>query len=214
MRAHRWGALAWILSGLLFPAQLLVAAKWPDGYSWTANAISDLGVTRCGTFSEQGDQVRHVCSPWHGLFNASMMATGLAMALGALLLWGRWPSWAGRIGTALMVVTGLGVAGAGLAPWDIAPSLHDLAALVQTLAQWVAMVLLGVACRSAWFRIATIVILVVSAIGFWLFLGALDGARVPVLGFGGSERLAFDTLTVWTVLAGVHTLRRPTRPVG
>ena len=47
-------------SAVIFPLQLLVALRWPQGYSVTHNAISDLGVVGCGQFSEQGQQVRDV----------------------------------------------------------------------------------------------------------------------------------------------------------
>lgn len=207
MNRRRTGAAAWVASALLLPAQLLVAARWPEGYSVTANAISDLGVTGCGVYSEQGQQVRDVCSPWHPVFNVAMVASGALIAMGAVLLHGWWGGRSGRSGTALLAVGGLLVAVVGLAPWDIHPGLHDGAALGQAVAQWLAMGLLAAAAGPGAFRRLTLGTAVVSVVGFLAFVAALEGAEVPVVGFGGAERLSFDTLTVWTALVGATLLR-------
>lgn len=206
MDRRRAGATAWIVSGVLLPVQLVVAVQWPDGYSVTSNAISDLGVTACGQFSENGQQVREVCSPWHPVFNAAMVTSGILIASGAVLLHGRWEGVSGRGGTLLMALGGLLVAIVGFAPWDTQPVWHDSAAFGQAVAQWVAMCLLAVAAGPGRFRRLTTVAVVVSVVGFVAFLAALEGSEVPGLGFGLAERLSFDTLALWTVLAGVALL--------
>lgn len=200
------GAVAWVASVVLLPVQLLVAWRWPEGYSVTGNAISDLGVTGCGQFSEQGQQVRDVCSPCNLLFNIAMVLSGALVAIGAVLLHGWWDNRSGRAGTALMAVAGLLVAIVGFAPWDIHPGVHDAAALGQAIAQWLAMGLLAVAAGRGLFRRLTVATVVVSMAGFVAFLAALEGAEVPGLGFGGAERLSFDTLSVWTALVGATLL--------
>lgn len=206
MNRYRAGAVAWMASAVLFPVQLLVALRWPQGYSMTDNAISDLGVTICGQFSEQGKQVRDVCSPWHPLFNAGMVASGVLIMIGAVLLHGWWDSRAGRAGTILMALTGLLVAIVGLAPWDTHPDVHDGAALGQAVAQWLAMGLLAMVAGPGHFRRLTIVALVVSLVGFAAFVAALEGTEVPWLGFGGTERFSFDILSIWTILVGATLL--------
>lgn len=123
------GAVALMASAVLVPIQLLVALQWPQGYSVTDNAISDLGVTSCGQFSEQGQQVRDVCSRWHPMFNAAMVASGVLVVIGAVLLHGWWNNRSGRAGTAAMAVGGVLVSLVGLAPWDKNPGVHDGAAL-------------------------------------------------------------------------------------
>lgn len=205
----RWrvGAVAWVASAVLIPVQILVALQWPRAYSVRNNAISDLGVTRCGEFSEQGQQVREVCSPWHPLFNAGVMASGMLILIGAVLLHGWWDGRTGRAGTALMALGGVLVSIVGLAPWDTHPGLHDNAALGQAVAQWLAMALLAVAAGQGHFRWFTIGAVVVSVIAFMAFLAAMAGAEVPWLGFGGTERLSFDTLSLWTVVVGAAILR-------
>ena len=188
MNRYRAGAVAWLASAVLFPVQLLVALRWPQGYSVRDNAISDLGVTVCGGFSEQGQQVREVCSPWHQLFNAGMVVSGVLIVIGALLLHGWWDSRSGRTGTSVIALTGLSVSIVGLAPWDTHPGVHDFAALGQAVTQWLAMGLLAVAAGRGHFRRLII--------------------EVHWVGFGGAERLSFDTLSLWTALVGATLLRR------
>lgn len=207
------GAVAWVLSAVVLPVQLAVALRWPEGYSVTANAISDLGVTECGLFDESGEQLRSICSPWHGLFNATMVLSGLLVALGAALLHRWWPGRAGRTGTMLMMLAGGLLAVVGLAPWDTHPDLHDAAALGQAVVQWVAMGLLAGAAGAGAFRRITIGALVLSVAGFGAFVAALEGADVPILGFGGAERLSFDILTIWLACAGMIVLARGRVPV-
>ncbi len=202
------GATALALSAVALPVQLVVALRWPEGYSITANAISDLGVTTCGQFDEVGTQLRSVCSPWHGLFNMSMVLSGVLIALGAVLLHRWWPGRSGRAGTSLLVIAGVLLAVVGLAPWDTHPDLHDMAALGQVVVQWLAMGLLAAAAGVGAFRRITIATLVLSAAGFVTFVAALEGTDVPIVGFGGAERLAFDTLTLWTAGAGGLLLAR------
>ncbi|WP_374927988.1 DUF998 domain-containing protein [Kytococcus sedentarius] len=208
----RWGAWLWVASSVLVLGQLVAAAAWPDGYSLARNAISDLGVTACGEFSEGGAQARPVCSPWHAVFNGSMVLTGVLTALGAAGLWGHWPGATGRLAMVLMGVAGMCMVAVGLAPWDVRPELHDIAALGTALAQWGAMLLLLVTTRG-WVRVFTAAALIVSVVGFVAFLAALDGAEVAALPFGVAERLGFDTLTLWTVVMGGVVLGSVRRPV-
>ena len=192
-------------SALLLPVQVVVAWRWPAGYSVADNAISDLGVTTCGLFAD-GGQPREVCSPWHYLFNAGLIASGLLVALGAVLLHGRWPSRSGRAAMILMALAGLCVVMVGLAPWDTHPQLHDAAALGQAALQWVAMVLFAIGVGPGAFRRLTVATVAVPVVGFVAFLSALDGAALPGLPFGVAERLSFDTLTLWVAVVGVVVL--------
>jgi hypothetical membrane protein len=70
-------AVQWVV------AEAVAAAAWIDPpYSYAANYISDLGVPDCGT-EFQG---RDICSPLHGLMNASFIAEGVLFAVGVVLL--------------------------------------------------------------------------------------------------------------------------------
>ncbi|WP_182112793.1 DUF998 domain-containing protein [Actinotalea sp. JY-7876] len=218
------GGLAWALSGLLLAVQLAAALAWPQAYSFTANAISDLGVTTCGTFTEGGALARYVCSPWHDAVNAATVLAGLAVSVGAVLLRDAWPrrTW----GRAAMVATGLAglaLAGVGLLPWDVAPDGHDVAALAQGVLQWLAMGLLVVALGrprrgdpavpryGGAVRAVTAVTLAVSIVGLVLFLDVVTGGTGLGVPFGISERLAFDTLSLWSIYVGAVLVHRGRR---
>lgn len=203
----RWssGAGLWALSALILPLQLVVALRWPDGYSLAENAISDLGVTSCRRFTEGIAQARFVCSPWHDLFNFGVVLCGALTALGAILLLGRWGTFMGRVGTVLAAVSGVFVAVVGLAPWDLYPQVHDAAALAQAVLQWLAMLLLAAAGRGR-FRIVTCALVALSVASFCNFVLSLEGEESVILPFGVAERLAFDTLTLWTAAVGVRIL--------
>lgn len=207
-KRHQAGAIAWILSAILIPAQIIVALMWPRGYSLTGNTISDLGVTTCGQYAESGQHLREVCSPGFQLFNISMIISGVLILLGALLLHGWWNTRTGRAGTICLAIAGAAVAAVGLAPWDLYPEIHDSFATAQAVLQWSAMLLLAIAAGPGWFRRVTVAATLVSVVGFLLFISALDGAQIPVLGLGGSERLSFDILTAWTMCVGFAVLAR------
>jgi hypothetical membrane protein len=207
----------WVLAAVLIPVQVLVAAQWPSPYSWRSHLISDLGVTRCGVADAGARVERYVCSPWHLLANAATVANGLTLSLGAVLLWSLWPRRrSGRAGSVLLTVGGICVVGVGLTPWDFQPDLHNLLALVQAPLQWVGMVLL---VRASWntalprlVPVATTVGVLVSVAGFALFLDAISGGASLQLGLGLTERLAFDTLTLWSAVIGITLLLSNHRP--
>lgn len=206
----RWriGAALWALSALFLPVQFAVALQWPDGYSLFANAISDLGVTRCGVFADDSALPRTVCSPWHDLFNIGLVASGLVTTVGAVLLHGRWATRAGRTGTVLAAISGAFVVAVGFAPWDISPELHDAAALAQAVTQWLAMLLLASAAGRGLFRSLTAFTVVLSIASFVDFLISLAGRGAGLLPLGIAERLAFDTLVLWTAAVGMFVWLR------
>lgn len=214
MTRHRVGAWLWVATLVQIVGQAVAAFAWPQPYAITRNAISDLGVVACRPFDEDGAQVRWVCSPWHGVFNVSMVVTGVLLAVGAMLMVGAFPRRrTGRAAMMMMVVAGVLVALVGFAPWDVHPAEHDLLASGQALAQWLGMILLAIACRPRdgrhWrgLRIATVIMLVVSVVGSVIFVAGLDGVAVPGVPWGIAERLGFDTLTGWSILVGIVVLR-------
>lgn len=195
----------------MLPAQLLVAAQWPRPYRWGSNLISDLGSTMCGIADAGARVERYVCSPWFVLANAATIVSGLLLALGALLLWSFWPRRrSGRAASVFLMLGGLGVVGVGLVPWDTDPELHNLLALVQAPLQWVGMAFLACATwNTSVPRLVprvTVAAGIVSVVGFALFLGVVAGEAPLGLGLGVSERIAFDTLTIWSVIVGASLL--------
>lgn len=214
MTRLRWGATLWVLCLLTFPAQILAASRWPSPYSWSANLISDLGVTSCGIFDGGTRVERYICSPAHLLANGATVANGLLLAAGSVLLWSAWPRRrTGRAAMVFLLVGGLLVAVVGILPWDARPEGHDAAALGQAAAQWVGMLILATALRGStaarWASALTWACLTVSIAAFVLFIDAISGGPSLSLGLGITERLAFDTLTLWGAALGLILLTTP-----
>jgi hypothetical membrane protein len=105
-----FGAVCWTLSVLYFPAQAIVQAASARPYSLATDLISDLGNSACGPT---------VCSPLHGLMNASFIAVGLLHWAGALATQQAWPPGRQRtlsaalltrtLGAALLALAGIGL---------------------------------------------------------------------------------------------------------
>ncbi|PWD51786.1 DUF998 domain-containing protein [Serinibacter arcticus] len=200
MTSKRVGALLWILTLAYWPLQVLVAGRWPEPYSWSANYISDLGATLCGTVTDDGP-ARAVCSPEHEWWNIGLAFVGVLTALGAVLL-SRGRRTAERVGLLLVMAGGLAVVVTAVVPFDVDTDVHDLAALAQFVLQILGMVVLAFTLRTRGrvaFAVVTLVMVLVAGAGFAAFLS--EGH----LGFGVGivERVAFDTLTLWTVVAGL-----------
>lgn len=203
-RAALVGAFCWILTLGYFLAEVVVAAAWPDRYSFQNNLISDLGVTTCGPIVQFGGESVSVCSPRHGLMNVSFVLTAALTGMGAVLLRRWWPP--GRMSNVAMVcivMTGVGGILVGLAPQNVNLPLHAVGTLLQ-LPGLVAPLLLCV----VWWRhhrglaLLSLVCGALGVAGLLLFLtGFTDG-----LGVGGAERLAVWPLTVWTAVVGVVAL--------
>ena len=193
---------------------MIAAAQWPQRYSWTSNLISDLGVTTCDTFDVGTRVERYICSPAHLLVNGSFIVVGATLLIGSLLLWSAWPRLrTGRVAMAFLAVGGVFVMLVGVFPWDTHPEAHDVVALAQAVTQWIGMILLAFASRGStaarWISALTIVSLVVSVLGFVFFVDVRGPFQA--LGRGLIERVAFDTLTLWSAAVGFVLLKTSTR---
>lgn len=218
MTRDRWGAALWVLCLVTFPAQIIAAAQWPRPYSWGSNTISDLGVTTCATFDPGTRAERYICSPAHLLANAGTVANGALLAAGAVLLWSAWPRpRAGHAAMALLAASGVLLMLVGFFPWDLQPEPHNLSALLQAPLQWAGMIVLVFALRgrpaSRWAAALTIVCVVISITGFVMFIDAIAGGPSAAVGLGLTERISFDTLTLWSAALGVILLAFRTRAV-
>lgn len=199
---------------ITFPLQFVAAAMWPQPYSWNSNLISDLGVLGCGVFDAGTGVERYICSPAHALANGATIANGLLLALGAVLLWNAWPQRrAGRIAMVLIALGGILIALVGALPWDQHPEAHNAAALTQAVAQWAGMSCLLIALRghgaARRAKAVTLAALIISIIGFAFFMVALASGPAQLPGPGLSERVAFDTLTLWGATFGLLLLATP-----
>src|SRR5215212_8131228 len=107
VRAIRRGAVIWIFAIQFFIAQIITQAAWTTPFSLAANYISDLGNTTCGPYPVGSSM--YVCSPWHAGMNASFIALGVIILLGAALIYRTFPP--GRIrmiGLTLLALAGPG----------------------------------------------------------------------------------------------------------
>lgn len=198
------GALCWALTLLYFVVELIVAAAWPVPYSFSTNAISDLGITACGNTTQLGGTVVFVCSPRHALMNASFVAVGILFVAGTLLTRPLWPR--RRLATValgFLVLVGVGSVLVGLAPANENLAVHRLGVLLQ-LPGALAPLLLGLVSwgRGRWFVVVSVTCGAVGTLATLLFAVQLYLG----LGLGAMERLAFDPLTAWTAVAGTTVL--------
>jgi hypothetical membrane protein len=200
------GAGCWILTVAYLLIQPVVAAAWPTPYDVATNSISDLGVTRCGSYPRFDDRMVYACSPWHALMNTVFVLVGLLTAAGAVLTRGVWPRRrVTSVGVAFVVLAGVGGILAGLAPANVNLAAHAVGGLLQVPGA-VGPLLLGVATWSVQRPVAAFSLLcgvVGSAASVLYFSGSELG-----LGLGMMEHLAFDPLTVWTTVLGAVLLQR------
>ena len=85
------GAAAWILTLQFFLVQGVVQSAWTTPFSLAHNMISDLARETCGPL-RRAPGIEVACSPWHALMNASIIANGILIPLGAFLTRRLWPS--------------------------------------------------------------------------------------------------------------------------
>ncbi|MGC4892680.1 DUF998 domain-containing protein [Micromonospora sp. DT31] len=203
----RLAAACWLAATVLFlTANVVVGLAWGRGrFSWAEHNVSDLGNVSCGMWDP--DRPRQVCSPWHPAMNASFVAVGVLLALGALVAHRTLrPGRAVHVIVASTVAAGVGYVLAGAYPADVDENGHVLgAALVFVLGNG-AVLVAALAGRSSLLR---------GLRGASAFLGllglvatALFLCRVDVgIGVGGMERVALFPLFGWVTLVGLRLLR-------
>ena len=174
-----FGAVLWALSIVFFVGQAIAQAASTRPYSLATNLISDLGNTACGPA---------ICSPLHGVMNATFVLVGLCHGIGALATYRAWPRpRPGSVGVLVLAIAGAGLVVAGLSPENVDPAGHDAGALVGLVCLNLAMLVLGWSLLPArrWLARLTYGAGIVGFVGLGLFLSGVTGAPVGV-----SERLA------------------------
>ncbi|WP_168714293.1 DUF998 domain-containing protein [Streptomyces sp. A1136] len=185
----------------------IAESAWARPYSRARNNISDLGNAHCALLSEP--EPRYVCSPAHGLMNASFVTLGALLVVGVAMtrgaLWRRGPGAAAV--KLLLAGAGAGFVLAGLAPADVDENQHVIGALLIMGTGNIGLLLAGFGLASTisgpW-RWATVLLGSTAITAFGLFLSGhyLD------LGMGGMERVAAFPLLAWALAIGVHGLIR------
>jgi hypothetical membrane protein len=188
------GPIIWLFNIQYFIVQVVVASVWKPPYSWRLNAISDLGATTCGQFD-----ARSVCSPLHGLMNASFLL------LGILIYQALQKS---RSGFALMAIAGLGTLIVGLFPETTIYGAHITGADIAFLFSNIALLFFGCSLRlPRWLCYYTLVSGLVALVAMYLFVAHLRF----FLGLGGMERVAGYPSTLWLIVMGCYLSTRRDR---
>lgn len=202
------------MAALLFLVGMVIAQiGYGSSYSLIQNHISDLGALHCSTLSTPGGgggylYNGYVCSPWHDIFNATIIVEGVLLGLGVILIRRAFPSRAGlTIGFTLLMAAGVGSVGVGVFPEDSILILHSLSAALVFLAGNLALIILGFSkftdTKLNLFRAYSILSGSVGLTAFVLFLTMVYGA----LGVGGMERLIVAPLLLWVVVTSARLVR-------
>lgn len=212
-RTIRIGAGLWILGVVEFVIGMGVTQYGWDllrtgatpAYSLRFNYISDLGAVHCGLFDGS-----MVCSPWHNVFNASIVLLGLLLILGVLALAQSIPSGPARgLGILLLIVAGIGAMGVGLSPEDVNGTVHIISALLAFALGNLGAITVGYAYftrdRSTGWLAYSVVSGIIGLVALALFAAKIYGP----LGVGGMERLIVAPLLLWAVLEAIRVLRLP-----
>lgn len=201
-RVQRVGAVLWLVRPAYFVAEIAVALWATARYSFVDNTISDLGAAGCTSIQRWGAPVP-VCSPAHDLMNGSFIVFGAFMAIGAVLMFGRFGRGPLAVAvSALLVVSGLSSIATGLTPLDLHPDGHVLAATPLFVAQPLALVLLGIALKDR--RGRTGVVLIVT--GIVCAVAALAFIQIDH-GIGITERIALWPVFLALAVVGRGELR-------
>lgn len=192
------GPLCWIASIQYFIIQLIVAQSWTTAYSLTQNTISDLGNTVCDEYSG-----RFVCSPGYNLMNVSLIALGLTMTLGAILINRQFrKSRASIIGFSCMAIAGFGTLMVGVFPENTIGFLHAFGAALPFAIGNLGLVILGYALDLPKpLRYYTLLSGYISLFALVLFMTHFYLG----LGQGGIERIVAYPQTVWLIIFGIYT---------
>jgi hypothetical membrane protein len=189
------GALLWTLSVAFFMTQAIAQAAFSPPFDLATNLISDLGNTAC---------TPDLCSPLHGLVNATFVIVGVLHVAGAFATYEAWPRRSlSPVGLGLIAVAGCGLIMAGLAPENEQGGLHAVGALAGLISLNLAMLSLGWAILEArrWLGRLAWGAGIVGLVGLALFLTGASG-----LPDGAAERLADYPGAAMVVVFGVYLL--------
>lgn len=194
------GPIIWMLAIQYFLVQAEVASVWKTPFSLRFNTISDLGNTSCGQYGG-----RFVCSPLHSLMNASLIALGITMALGSILIYQEFrETKASFVGFTLMSAAGLGTLLVGMFPENRLSYLHVSGAILAFLVGNLSILILGLVLDMPTnLRTYTLMSAVVALLALVLFATH----HYLGLGIGGMERLTSYPQTLWLIVFGVYLSR-------
>ncbi|MGD0638349.1 MAG: DUF998 domain-containing protein [Nitrososphaerales archaeon] len=178
--------------------------KGPPSYSMIINAVSDLGVTVCGTVNIGGVS-GYYCSPLYLAENAGFVITGVAIFLGVCLTRDIWPrSKSSNAGLVLLALAGLGKVAAGLSPANVDLTIHLLDIPGIVLGN-IGMIMVGIALGVEAKRVARFTE-ALGVIGLMGSLGFLVGSHSGIAGL--LERIGGYPLIIWAAVVGITLVAR------
>jgi hypothetical membrane protein len=200
------GLLCLIAAGVIFFAgQFLAQFSATQPYSMKNQAISDLGITSCGPYTEYAThKAVSVCVPLHLVMSGTFVAYGALIMLGvSLALRFLWPQ--GRFrksGLVLMFFGGIEAVVSGFSPINLEPVLHSISGGLAIFALNISLILLGVAAKKEWKWLGRLTIFA-GVIGVF---GSLMDGQPPYagLGYGGWERVAGYVFALWVIAVGLY----------
>lgn len=195
------GPAFWVVSVQYVIAQLVVAAAWANPtYSWSKNAISDLGNTACGRYS-----ARMVCSPLHVTMNLSFVVLGITMMAGSFLIYQEFRENRGSLaGFSGMAAAGFGTVLVGLFPENTIPAFHATGAVLAFLIGNLALVTFGLSLGlGKVMKTYTLLSGIIALAAFFLYITS----NYLGLGMGGMERLTGYPQTLWLIVFGIYMSR-------
>lgn len=195
------GPLIWVSCSQYFVAQYIVALAWNTAYSIRNNTISDLGNTACATYDH-----RFVCSPLHLYMNLSFILLGLAMAIGALVIYGQSNKSVGTLtGLGGTILAGIGTILVGFSPENSISWLHILGASLPLVMGNIGVIVLGNSLAVAKpLRIYSFLTGFVTLAGLILFVSHIYLG----IGDGGMERVAAYPQPIWLIVYGCYATMR------
>lgn len=181
-------------------AMAVVQYEYP-GYSDFANYISDLGNT--------------VTSPWHDVFNVSIILLGVLAFVGVLLSWEGFERGGTRaVGLPLLLLASIAAVLVGCFPENVNPPVHDTVSLLVFAPGGLALVVLAGGMREGtswhWFRGPSAGLGVVTLLSLAYYVPTQ--ANNTTWGPGLIERLIVAPILLWGFLAAVELIRRAREP--
>jgi hypothetical membrane protein len=185
-----------LLAGFIALMGIITAeALYPEGYSTSKNAISDLGAT------EPPDSV--IEKPSATVFNAAMIVMGV-LVLGAAFCLERGFR---RLAVAILTgLTGLGILGVGVFPGNYG-HIHALFALLIFSAGGLAAIV-SRTVQTPPFSVVSTILGVISLATLVLYMIMGDNGPMAGLGLGGIERWVAYPILIWTMSFGGYLMGR------
>jgi hypothetical membrane protein len=193
---------ALILAGVLqFAVAMAVVQAGYPGYSDLTNYISDLGNT--------------ATSPWHVVFDVSIMVLGVLVFVGVLLSWEGFPAGGSRAaGLPLVLVASVAAVLVGVFPENVNPAVHDTASFLVFAPGGVALLLLAAGMRVRtgwhWLQAPTAGLGLVTLVSLAYF--APTQANNSTWNQGLVERFIVFPILVWGFLTALQLFRRARAP--